>query len=74
MELKGFYDEQVLDEMLGKGEINELEFIQHHSQEMIDDFKYYCQHRKIEEDNDAAIAYARFLLKRQQHAHTEGMD
>lgn len=74
MELTGFYNEQTLDELLGKGEITELDFIRHHSEEMNSDFKYYCENRGIKEDENAALAYAEFRLKREQNAHSEGLD
>ena len=74
IELKGFYKEETLEELLFKGNITNLEFIYHHSQERIDDFKSYCRRRKIQEDEDAAKAYADYRLKRIEHAHTDMLD
>ena len=74
IELKGFYKEETLEELLFKGNITNLEFIYHHSQERIDDFKSYCQRRNIQEDEKAAKAYADYRLKRIEHAHTDMLD
>ena len=73
-ELKGFYNEDVLEELLYNGEITRLEYIYHHSQERIDDFKMYCQKRELHENEAAAEAYSEFILKRQENAHTELLD
>ena len=73
-DLKGFYNEAVLEELLYNDRITLLEFIYHHSQECIDDFKAYCQKRGLQEDEAAAEAYHDFMLKRQENAHTELLD
>ena len=72
--LKGFYKEETLQELLFKGNISQLEYVYHHSQERIDDFKDYCQKRGLQEDERAATAYADYLLKREEDAHTEILD
>ena len=72
--LKGFYNEEVLEELLFDGKITRLEFIYHHSQERIDDFKAYCQKRGLQEDETAAEAYADFRLKREENAHVDTLD
>ncbi len=72
--LKGFYNEDVLQELLYKGNITRLEYIYHHSQEKIDNFKAYCQKRGIQEDETAATAYMDWLLKQEENAHTELLD
>lgn len=74
LELHGFYEEETLEELLNKGNISHLEFIYHHSQERIDDFKEYCQKRGLQEDEKAAEAYANFLLKREENGHTDLLD
>ena len=73
-ELKGFYNEEVLEEMLYKGEISRLEFIYHHSQKRIDDYKAYCQKKGLQEDEESAEAFADFLLRREEKEHTEELD
>ena len=50
MTLKGFYNEDILDDLLFEGKICRLEYIYHHSQERIDDYKQYCQRRGLPED------------------------
>lgn len=72
--LEGFYNENVLEELLYNEKISRLEFIYHHSQERIDDFKAYCQKRGLQEDEAAAEQYSDFILKRQENAHTELLD
>ncbi len=73
-ELKGFYQEAVLEELLYNGEITQLEYIYHHSQEMIDDFKMYCKKRSLQETEASAAAYSDFLLKREEYNHIDGLD
>lgn len=73
-ELNGFYNENVLEELLYNDKITLLEAIYHHSQERIDDFKAYCQKRNLQEDEAAAEAYYDFILKRQENAHSELLD
>ena len=74
LELKGFYKEETLEKLLFKGNISRLEFIYHHSQQRINDFKAYCQERGLQEDEKAAEAYANFLLKREENGHTDHLD
>lgn len=73
-ELEGFYNENVLEELLYNNKISTLEYIYHHSQERIDDFKKYCQRRGSDETEEAAKAYCKFLLKREENAHVENLD
>ena len=73
-DLKGFYNEDVLEELLFKNEISHLEFIYHHSQERIDDFKSYCTEKGIQEDERAAEAYESFRIKCEENSHVENLD
>lgn len=73
-ELKGYYNEEVLQELLYNKKITTLEYVYHHSKERIDDFKKYCQKRGIEETEEAAKAYCDFLLKREEYAHVDDLD
>ena len=72
--LEGFYNEDVLEELLYKGEITRLEFIYHNSQERIGDFKTYFQKRGLQETEASAEAYSNYLLKREENAHVENLD
>ena len=74
LELKGFYKEETLEELLYKGNITSLEFIYHHSQERIDDFKAYCQKKGLQEDEESAKQYFDYCLQREEKYHTEGLD
>ena len=72
--LKGFYNEEVLEELLFDSKITRLEFIYHHSQERIDDFKAYCQKRGLQEDEASAESFSDCLLKKEETAHTDMLD
>lgn len=74
MELQGFYNEQVLNELLYNEQITQLEYIYHHSQERIDDFKRFCNRNQMEENEDSAEKYAEFLVKVEEQSFTEGLD
>ena len=54
MTLKGFYNEEILDDLLFEGKICRLEYIYHHSQERIDDYKKYSQRRGWTADETSA--------------------
>ena len=74
MQLKGYYNEDTLDELLYNEKITRLEYIYHHSQERINDFKEYCRKRNLQENEAAAEQYSDFILKRQENAHTDMLD
>ena len=73
-ELQGFYNEDVLEELLYNGEITTLEFVYHHSQEKIDAYKEYCQKNNLQEDESSAAAFCEHLLKSEEAAHTDLLD
>ena len=72
--LEGFYNEDVLEQLLYDEEITRLEYIYHHSQEKIDDYKAYCQKRGLQETEASAEAYCDFLLKKEEYAHVNELD
>ena len=74
IELKGFYNEDTLQELLFKGNITQLEYIYHHSQEKIDAYKAYCQKRGLQEDEASAESFSDSLLKKEETAHTDMLD
>lgn len=74
LELKGFYKEQTLQELLYKGNINKLEYIYHHSQKLIDIFKSYCQNNHLQEDDMSADSFMNNLLKQEEISHTDMLD
>ena len=74
LELKGFYKEETLEELLFKGNITRLEFIYHHSQERINDYKTYCTNHKLAETEESAEAYTNFILEQEEKEHTEMFD
>lgn len=74
MKLEGYYNEEVLEELLYKEEISRLEFIYHHSKERIDEYKEYCQKRKLKEDEMSAEAFCDYLLRKEERGHTDFCD
>ena len=74
VELKGFYKEQTLQELLYKGNINKLEYIYHHSQKLIDKYKSYCQNNHLQEDDMSADSFMNNLLKQEEMSHTDMLD
>ena len=74
MDLEGFYSEEYLDELVYEGKITRLEYIYHHSQEMIDEFKDYCSQNGLKEDETAANKFMDWQLQMEEQAHTDGLD
>lgn len=74
MELMGFYNEDVLSELLYNEEISHLEYIYHHSRERIEDFKGYCGENGFNEDEEAAESFFDNLLRREEESHLDNMD
>ena len=58
--LEGFYNEDVLDELLEEGKITNLDYIYHHSEEMKSNYAEYCGEDKLEQNEETAGA---FLVK-----------
>lgn len=71
MALKGFYNEETLDEMLYNGTITRLEYIYHHSQEMIDEFRDFCQLEKLKEDEQTANRFWDWQLEIEEQSHQD---
>lgn len=74
IKLQGFYNEEILQELLYEEQITQLEYIYHHSQEKIDAFKEYCRTNNMQEDESSATAYLNHLLLSEEEAHTEFLD
>ncbi len=72
--LEGFYNEEILQEMLFKGEIGHLDYIYHHSQERKDDYKKFCSDNHLEEDESSAEKYMDWLLNQEENNHTDMLD
>lgn len=73
-ELRDFYNEEDLDKMLYEGEITHLQYVQHHSQQMKDDFEEFCRKNDLEENEEAANKFKDHLLKCEEDAHTDLID
>ena len=74
MNLEGFYNEEYLDPLVYEGKITRLEYIYHHSQEMIDEFKDYCSQNGLKEDETTANKFMDWQLQMEEEAHTDGLD
>lgn len=57
VELKGYYNENVLQELLDDNKISSLEYIYHHSEDKIDKFRGFCQCNNIPEDEHSAVLF-----------------
>ena len=55
--LEGFYNEDVLDELLEEGKITNLDYIYHHSEEMKSNFAEYFSEDELEKNEEAAGAF-----------------
>ena len=55
--LEGFYNEDVLDELLEEGKITNLDYIYHHSEEMKSNYAEYCSEDKLEQNEETAGAF-----------------
>ena len=74
MNLNGFYNEEVLQELLHEEKITYLDYVYHHSQEMIDEFKDYCNQNNLPEDELSANKFLDWQLQMEEEAHTDGLD
>ena len=73
-ELKGFYNEEVLDGMLYDGRIGKTEYIFHHSEEMKEAFMEFCRIKGLDIDDDTADIFFQDRLKKEETAHTPDLD
>lgn len=74
MDLEGFYSEEYLDELVYEEKITRVDYIRHHSQEMIDNFRKFCKENNLQEDEAAANKFMDWLLEQEEKAHTDGLD
>ena len=69
-DLQGFYNEDVLQDLLFNGEINHLSFVYHHSEEKKAAFLEYCQKKGLEADDKAAQRFIEDELKEEEESHS----
>lgn len=74
MKLEGFYNEETLEQLLFDENITRLEYIYHHSQEMIDEYKEFCKQNGLEENEESANKFQDWQLQKEEDAHTDGLD
>lgn len=74
-ELKGFFPEDDLQQMLFNDEIKKHDYFLHHSQEMKDRYEKYCQSKNLDPNTEsAADRFCNYILKREEKEHTEMLD
>lgn len=65
MKLKGYYSEEELAQLKQDGKITWLQYVEHHDEEMTEDFRFFCKENHIEKpDNDDAIAFLECIESR----------
>ena len=72
--LKGFYNINILQKMLYEGQITHLDYVMHHTEEDKQAFLDFCKDEKIEADNDAAQRFLKKQLKDIEKAHINMLD
>ena len=70
-ELKGFYGEQKLAEMVYKGEITRLQYVWHNTEQMRLDFINFCSRKGLEKNEAAAMLFMESLLTEEEELHRE---
>ena len=53
MELNGFYNEEELAELLDRGEITRLDFVTHHSPELLKQYEDFCADFDLEQNEES---------------------
>lgn len=74
MKLEGFYNEETLNVMLEQGEVNALEYVYHHSEEKKAEYEEYCRQHGLHQNEESAHTFLEYSLKKEEEAHTEGLD
>ena len=74
MELKGYYNERTLDELLQEGKICRLEYIYHHSAEMRRDFSDFCLKESLQQNDKAAEAFHESRLRQKEKSNSTEPD
>lgn len=73
-ELKGYYNQEVLDEILHDDRIGRLEYIYHHSDQMKEDFSRFCTENRLDQDDASAEKFFDARLEKEEKSHTEYLD
>lgn len=73
-ELDGYFNEEVLQELLYKGEIDHLSFVFHHSEEKKAAFMDYCHKNGLHQDDKAAQQFLKSELKEEEDSHEPLVD
>ena len=59
VDLKGYYNKDVLDALLSDGTIGRMEYIFHHSEAMKHEYMEYCRKAGLPLDDDSAEEFFR---------------
>lgn len=73
IELKGFYNEAVLHDLLAKGEIGYLDYVMHLSEETKDRYKDYCSKNNLPLDDESAEKFFNILVEEENEEHEQYM-
>lgn len=73
MELKGFYNESVLQQLLRSGEIGKMEYVMHLSEETKRGFLDYCTEHKLPQSEESAEEYFKTLVEKENKDHEQNM-
>ena len=73
IELKGFYNEAVLHDLLAKGEIGYLDYVMHLSEEIRDRYKDYCSKNNLQLDDESAEKFFGVLVEEENKVHEQYM-
>lgn len=72
--LKGFYNDDTLKEKLNKGEITTLNYVNHQSEQMQQDFINYCEEKGLQQNEKSAQSFLEWSLNQEEKAHSEYLD
>lgn len=69
IELKGYYNEQVLHGLLDEGKIGNLEYVTHLDEETKTRFYDYCARKALSIDEETAESFMKILLEEEKENH-----
>lgn len=73
-QLKGFYNDDTLEKKLHKGDITTLDYVNHQSEKMQQDFVNYCHDKGLEQNEVNAQSFLDYTLNQEKDYHSEYLD
>ena len=73
VELKGFYNEAVLHDLLDKAEIGHLDYVMHLDENTRDRYKQYCSDHGLELNEQSAEQFFQLLVEQENREHERNM-